>query len=114
MDMGSVNAGALPLYDDLDPELRERVEDVVLNRRRDGTERLLEIAEKHKGGKRERGTGNGEQLVWRDGTVRERLSYSLVHGIDQFVVEDTEEARLEATRPLAVIDRKSTRLNSSQ
>src|SRR3546814_14784803 len=72
MDMGIVNAGALPLYDDLDPELRERVEDVVLNRRRDGTERLLEIAEKHKGGKRERGTGNGEQLVWRDGRSEER------------------------------------------
>ncbi|MDQ2701924.1 MAG: methionine synthase [Pseudomonadota bacterium] len=104
MDMGIVNAGALPLYDDLDPELRERVEDVVLNRRRDGTERLLEIAEKHKGGKRERGTGNGERLAWRDGSVRERLSYSLVHGIDAFVVEDTEEARLEATRPLDVIE----------
>jgi len=104
MDMGIVNAGALPLYDDLDPELRERVEDVVLNRRKDATERLLEIAEKHKGGKRERGTGNGEQLAWRGGTVRERLSYSLVHGIDAFVVEDTEEARLEAARPLDVIE----------
>ncbi|HEY0886019.1 MAG TPA: methionine synthase [Ramlibacter sp.] len=104
MDMGIVNAGALPLYDDLAPELRERVEDVVLNRRPDATERLLEIAEKHKGGKRERGTGNGELLAWRDGTVAERLSYSLVHGIDQYVVADTEEARLQAARPLDVIE----------
>ena len=104
MDMGIVNAGALPLYNDLAPELRERVEDVVLNRRPDATERLLEIAEKHKGGKRERGTGNGELLAWRDGTVAERLSYSLVHGIDQYVVADTEEARLQAARPLDVIE----------
>jgi 5-methyltetrahydrofolate--homocysteine methyltransferase len=104
MDMGIVNAGALPLVDDLSPELRERVEVVVLNRRSDATERLLEIAERFKRGKRERGTGSGEQDAWRGGSVRERLSYSLVHGIDQYVVEDTEEARLQAKRPLDVIE----------
>src|SRR5215831_10953200 len=104
MDMGIVNAGALPIYDDLDPELRERVEDVVLNRRADGTERLLEIAEKYKKGKGERGTGNGEEQKWREKPVRERLSYALVHGIDEFVEGDTEEARQHSTRPLDVIE----------
>jgi 5-methyltetrahydrofolate--homocysteine methyltransferase len=104
MDMGIVNAGALPLYDDLDPELRERVEDVVLNRRGDATERLLEIAEQYKGKKGEQGTGGADRDAWRAGTVAERLSHSLVHGIDQYVVEDTEEARLQAKRPLDVIE----------
>jgi 5-methyltetrahydrofolate--homocysteine methyltransferase len=104
MDMGIVNAGALPLYDDLDPELRERVEDVVLNRRGDATERLLEIAERYKGKKGEQGTGGADRDAWRAGTVAERLSHSLVHGIDQYVVEDTEEARLQAKRPLDVIE----------
>ncbi|MDQ3494080.1 MAG: methionine synthase [Pseudomonadota bacterium] len=101
MDMGIVNAGALPIVDDLDPELRERVEDVVLNRRRDGTERLLEIAERYRGGK---GAANVEDLSWRDKDVRARLSHALVHGIDKYVVEDTEEARAAATRPLDVIE----------
>ena len=101
MDMGIVNAGALPLYDDLDPELRERVEDVVLNRRGDGTERLLEIADKFKGRKGEKKT---EDLRWRDKPVRERLSHALVHGIDAYIEADTEEARLEASRPLDVIE----------
>ena len=101
MDMGIVNAGALPLYDDLDPELRERVEDVVLNRRSDGTERLLEIADKFKGKKGEKKT---EDLRWRDKPVRERLSHALVHGIDAYIEADTEEARLAATRPLDVIE----------
>ena len=104
MDMGIVNAGALPLYDDLDPGLRERVEDVVLNRRADATERLLEIAEQYKGRKGEQGAGNADRDAWRAGTVAERLSHSLVHGIDQYVVEDTEEARLQAKRPLDVIE----------
>ncbi len=104
MDMGIVNAGALPLYDDLDPELRERVEDVVLNRRGDATERLLEIAEQYKGRKGEQGAGSADRDAWRAGTVAERLSHSLVHGIDQHVVEDTEEARLQAKRPLDVIE----------
>ena len=101
MDMGIVNAGALPLYDDLDPELRERVEDVVLNRRSDGTERLLEIADRFKGRKGEKKV---EDLRWRDRPVRERLSHSLVHGIDAWIETDTEEARLQSTRPLDVIE----------
>ena len=101
MDMGIVNAGALPLYDDLDPELRERVEDVVLNRRADGTERLLEIAERYKGRK---GDAVVETHAWRELPVRERLSHALVHGNDAFVEADTEEARQLSTRPLDVIE----------
>ncbi|GAB3367732.1 methionine synthase [Lysobacter rhizosphaerae] len=101
MDMGIVNAGALPLYDDLDALLRERVEDVVLNRRADGTERLLEIADRYKGKKGEKKT---EDLAWRDKPVRARLSHSLVHGIDQYIETDTEEARAQSTRPLDVIE----------
>ncbi|MEO5630246.1 MAG: methionine synthase [Thermomonas sp.] len=101
MDMGIVNAGALPLYDDLDADLRERVEDVVLNRRSDGTERMLEIADRFKGKKGEKKV---ENLLWREAPVAQRLSHSLVHGIDQYVVEDTEEARLQSTRPLDVIE----------
>ena len=101
MDMGIVNAGALPLYDDLDPELRERVEDVVLNRRSDSTERLLETAEKFKGKKGEKKV---EDLRWREKPVRERLSHALVHGIDQYIETDTEEARALSTRPLDVIE----------
>ena len=101
MDMGIVNAGGLPVYDDLDAELRERVEDVILNRRKDGTERLLEIAEKFKGKK---GEQKVEDLAWRDKPVRERLAHALVHGIDAFVEGDTEEARQQATRPLDVIE----------
>jgi 5-methyltetrahydrofolate--homocysteine methyltransferase len=101
MDMGIVNAGALPIYDDLDPELRERVEDVVLNRRADGTERLLEIAERYKSRK---GEAVVETHAWRDLPVRERLSHALVHGNDAFVEADTEEARQLSTRPLDVIE----------
>jgi 5-methyltetrahydrofolate--homocysteine methyltransferase len=101
MDMGIVNAGALPIYDDLDPELRERVEDVVLNRRDDGTERLLEIAERYKGKK---GATEVEAQAWRELPVRARLSHALVHGIDQYVEGDTEEARALSTRPLDVIE----------
>ena len=104
LDMGIVNAGALPVLDDLDPELRGAVEDVVLNRRADATERLLELAERYRGKKREPGTSNGEREEWRNGTVAERLQYSLVHGIDRYVVADTEEARLQARRPLDVIE----------
>ncbi|HVX04427.1 MAG TPA: methionine synthase [Rhodanobacteraceae bacterium] len=102
MDMGIVNAGAMPIYDDLDPELRERVEDVVLNRRPDATERLMEIAEQHKGGSREQDNGNA--LAWRELPVAKRLEHALVHGIDQFVVEDTEEVRKTVTRTLDVIE----------
>ncbi|HVI26900.1 MAG TPA: methionine synthase [Xanthomonadaceae bacterium] len=101
MDMGIVNAGALPLYDDLDPELRERVEDVVLNRRPDATERLLEIAERYKAKK---GAKPVEDLAWRAQPVNARLAHALVHGIDQYVEVDTEEARAQAARPLDVIE----------
>lgn len=101
MDMGIVNAGAMPIYDDLDPDLRERVEDVVLNRRRDGTERLLEIAERYRGRK---GESRAEDLAWRDRPVRERLAHALVHGIDAYAEVDTEEARQQSSRPLDVIE----------
>ncbi|MBS7456326.1 methionine synthase [Coralloluteibacterium stylophorae] len=101
MDFGIVNAGAMPLYDDLDPELRERVEDVILNRRADGTERLLEIAERFRESK---GAARVENLAWREADVRARLSHALVHGIDQYIEADTEEARAAATRPLDVIE----------
>lgn len=101
MDMGIVNAGALPIYDDLEPELRERVEDVILNRRKDSTERLLEIAERYKGKK---GEAKTEDLAWRERDVRQRLSHALVHGIDQYVETDTEEARQQSERPLDVIE----------
>ncbi|MBS0194919.1 MAG: methionine synthase [Proteobacteria bacterium] len=103
MDMGIVNAGALPIYDDLDPVLREHVEDVVLNRRADATERLLTLAETFKKGKKDKASGNAEQ-AWRTQPVAARLSHALVHGIDEFVVADTEEARLQSTRPLDVIE----------
>jgi len=101
MDMGIVNAGALPIYDDLDPELRTRVEDVILNRRADGTERLLEIAERYKGGK---GAAKVEDLAWREQPVAQRLAHALVHGLDAWVEEDTEQARQAAARPLDVIE----------
>ncbi|HEV8598639.1 MAG TPA: methionine synthase [Gemmatimonadales bacterium] len=100
MDMGIVNAGALPIYDDIPPELLERVEDVVLNRRPDATERLLAVAESVKGRKVDR----MEDLAWRQHPVRERLIHALVEGIDAFIVEDTEAARLELGRPIAVIE----------
>lgn len=101
MDMGIVNAGALPIYDELDPILRERVEDVVLNRRRDATERLLEIAERYRGRK---GSAPVEDLGWRQLPVADRLRHALVHGIDAFIETDTEEARQQSARPLDVIE----------
>ncbi|WOB28077.1 MULTISPECIES: methionine synthase [Xanthomonas] len=101
MDMGIVNAGGMPIYDELDPDLRERVEDVILNRRKDGTERLLEIAERYKGSK---GAAKVEDLAWREKPVRARLAHALVHGIDAYVETDTEEARKQSTRPLDVIE----------
>ena len=101
MDMGIVNAGALQLYDDIDPALRGRVEDVVLDRRNDATERLLAEAEKHKSKK---GEVKGEDLGWREKPVGARLSHALVHGIDKHIELDTEEARLASSRPLAVIE----------
>ena len=102
MDMGIVNAGSLTLYDDVEPELRERVEDVLLNRREDATERLLEIAERAKAAGKKQGAER--DLSWRQKSVKERLAHALVHGINEFIVEDTEEARLIAERPLHVIE----------
>ncbi len=100
MDMGIVNAGQLGVYANLDPELKERVEDVLLNRRADSTERLVSFAEGVKGGTKEK----VEDLAWRSLPVNERLSHALVQGITQYIVEDTEEARLAAARPLHVIE----------
>jgi 5-methyltetrahydrofolate--homocysteine methyltransferase len=102
MDMGIVNAGSLTLYDDVEPELRERVEDVLLNRRADATERLLEIAESAKAGGKKKDAER--DLSWRQKPVKERLAHALVHGLNEFIVEDTELARLEAERPLHVIE----------
>lgn len=100
MDMGIVNAGQLIPYEDIPVELRERVEDVVLARRPDATERLMEIADQAKG----RATSVGEDLTWRERPVAERLSFALVHGIDKYVVDDAEEARLTASHPIDVIE----------
>ena len=101
MDMGIVNAGALPVYDEIPAELRERGEDLVLNRRPDATERLLEIAESVQG--QQRGP-SGRDLSWRELPVEERLKHALVEGIADWIVQDTEEARLKAARPLDVIE----------
>jgi 5-methyltetrahydrofolate--homocysteine methyltransferase len=101
MDMGIVNAGQLAVYDDLDPELREACEDVVLNRRTDAPERLLALAERHRGHGKEKKEAD---LAWREMPVEKRLSHALVHGITDFIAEDVEEARLKAPRPLAVIE----------
>ncbi|PRG50687.1 methionine synthase, partial [Burkholderia gladioli] len=104
MDMGIVNAGQLGVYADLDPELRERVEDVILNRREDSTDRLLEVADKFKTGTAKK----EENLEWRNQPVEKRLAHALVHGITNFIVEDTEEARaaIDAAggRPINVIE----------
>ncbi len=104
MDMGIVNAGQLGVYADLDAELRERVEDVVLNRRDDATDRLLEIADKFKTGAAKK----EENLEWRNQSVEKRLAHALVHGITNFIVEDTEEARVKIMgaggRPINVIE----------
>ncbi|GAB2905441.1 methionine synthase [Paraburkholderia jirisanensis] len=104
MDMGIVNAGQLGVYADLDAELRERVEDVVLNRRADGTDRLLESADKFKTGAAKR----EENLEWRNQPVEKRLAHALVHGITNFIVEDTEEVRQQIAasggRPIGVIE----------
>ncbi|WLD95779.1 methionine synthase [Agrobacterium leguminum] len=102
MDMGIVNAGQLAVYDNIDPELREACEDVVLNRRDDATERLLEVAERF------RGTGakdtKVQDLSWRELPVEKRLEHALVNGITDYIEADTEEARQKAERPLHVIE----------
>ena len=100
MDMGIVNAGALTLYSDIPPALLERVEDLVLNRRPDATERLLEVAADVKG----TAAVANNSLAWRELPVRERLAHALVHGIADFIVEDTEAARLTVERPIHVIE----------
>lgn len=102
MDMGIVNAGQLAVYESIDADLREACEDVVLNRRKDGTERLLEIAERY------RGTGETktrtQDMSWREWPVEKRLEHALVNGITEFIDVDTEEARKQAERPLHVIE----------
>ena len=102
MDMGIVNAGQLAIYEDIPAELKEAVEDIVLNRREDGTERMLDIAEKYRGS----GAGNvrQEDLSWREWEVEKRLAHALIKGIADYIDEDTEEARQKAARPLHVIE----------
>jgi len=101
MDMGIVNAGQLAIYEQIQPELREACEDVVLNRRADATERLLEIAGRFKG---EGGARRTEDLSWRNLPVAKRLEHSLVKGIDDYIIEDTEAARTSFEQPLQVIE----------
>ena len=104
MTMGIVNAGMIGVYDDLSPELRECAEDVVLNRRPDATERMIELAATLKAGDKK----EEQNLVWRDAPVEKRLSHALIHGITQWIVEDTEEARAQVERdggrPIHVIE----------
>jgi len=100
MDMGIVNAGQLPIYADIPPDLLERVEDVVLNRRPDATDRLLAVADQVQG----RLAAQETDLAWRQAPVQERLTHALVEGIADFIVEDTEEARHQFERPIQVIE----------
>ena len=100
LDMGIVNAGQLAVYEDIEPELIERVEDVIFNRRPDATDRLVEIAEHVQ----RRGDAARDRPPWREAPVEKRLEHALVHGIVDFVEEDTEEARAERARPLDVIE----------
>ncbi|GAA0869405.1 methionine synthase [Brevundimonas basaltis] len=105
MDMGIVNAGDLPVYDDIDPKLREAVEDVILNRPQrtnvSNTERLVDMAPDYKG---EKGAARVVDLKWREAPVGKRIEHALVHGITEFIEADTEEARLASERPLHVIE----------
>ncbi len=100
LDMSIVNAGKLPVYEDIPPDVKERIEDVLFNRRADATDRLLEITDSVKGQAQEQKT----DLSWRENNVHDRLVHALVHGIDEFVIEDTEQARIAAKRPLHVIE----------
>ncbi len=102
MDMGIVNAGMLEVYEEIEPELKELVEDVLLNRRPDATERLVDYGEKLKGVGKAVNEKKAEE--WRNGTVEERLSHALVKGIDTYIEADAEEARLKLGRPLLVIE----------
>ncbi|PWG62016.1 methionine synthase [Sediminicurvatus halobius] len=101
LDMAIVNAGQLEVYDDIDPELREHVEDVILARREDATERLLDLAERYKG---QGGRKKEEDLAWREQPVAKRLEHALVKGITDYVEEDVEEARQQFDRPIEVIE----------
>lgn len=101
LTMGIVNAGQLTVYDDIPGDLKEAVEDVVLNRHPEATERLMEVAQTYSG---TQSKTNTEDLAWREGDVVERLCYALVNGITKFIEEDTEEARLQAERPIEVIE----------
>src|SRR5262249_10850478 len=101
MSMGIVNAGQLAIYEQIEPELLERVEDVILNRRPDATERLLAIAERYRA---EEGQKQAEDVAWRHWPVAKRLEHALVRGIDEHGIEDTEEARCQFERPLQVIE----------
>jgi 5-methyltetrahydrofolate--homocysteine methyltransferase len=102
MDMGIVNAGMLEVYEEIEPELKELVEDVLLNRRPDATERLVDLGETLKGAGK--ATAEKKTEEWRNGTVEERLAHALVKGIDSYVEADAEEARVKLGRPLAVIE----------
>jgi len=101
MDMGIVNAGQLAVYAEIDPELRELCEDVVLNRRKESTERLVELAEKFKGAGAKM---QAKDAAWREATVDKRLEYALVNGVTDYIEVDVEEARAKSTRPLDVIE----------
>lgn len=101
LDMGIVNAGQLAVYEEIPPELRERVEDVLLNRRPDATERLVEFAETVKAKDKK---SNGEDLAWRRASVEERLKHALIRGIDKFVIDDVDEARGRYARCLQIIE----------
>jgi len=103
LGMGIVNAGQLAIYDDLPAELRDAVEDVILNRREEGTERLLALAETYRGGKSD-GAQEKQLAEWRGWAVAKRLEYSLVKGITEFIEQDTEEARQQVSRPIEVIE----------
>ena len=100
MDMGIVNAGQLAVYDDIDPKLKDCIEDVIFDRKNDSTERLIEIAQEHKGKKK---TIKAD-LSWRKASIEERLSYSLKEGIIDYIDEDTEEARKKYDRPINIIE----------
>jgi 5-methyltetrahydrofolate--homocysteine methyltransferase len=102
MDMGIVNAGQLAVYETIEPTLREACEDVVLNRRADATERMLEIAAGFRGGGEKQ--AKGADLSWREGTVEKRLAHALVNGVNEFIEADTNEAREKLERPLHVIE----------
>src|SRR5690606_33348485 len=102
MDMGIVNAGQLAVYESIDSELRDACEEVILNRSDEATERLLALAERYKGGAAHE--QSGKDLTWRERPVEERITHALVNGITEFILEDTEEARLRAERPLHVIE----------